>query len=540
MYWKQGTTCGAGSGHLTDTPFSVPCGVTVYITTWDAWGDGWDGAKYVIRRASDNALIANNGGVSPTNGVDNDLASGWDDTTGAVCVANELETSEGFSVPCPAPQASPPVAPPVAPPVDAGVEQVTITISGGTYYNEKWMAITSASNSGTIHWSQGATCGVNAGLITTTVPLPCGEKIFINTYDAWGDGWDGTKYSLKLADGTIVANNGGASPNNGVDNDAMSSFDSTATPLCAEKELESSEAITIPCSGVTAPPPPPPAPKCSSTLNVPYGSCAESPVGGEFAVGSSCTSTCSGGRTVVGSSSLTCGSDGSWTGSFTCAASCSALNVLNSAGCAGGAHGTQCSKTCSAGYTATSTGSVTCSNGQWSGTWTCSAPCAAISGANSNGCGATAHGGTCAYNCNAGFAASSSSPLTCNNGQWSGAVQCAATTCPSPTISGGGSCTTAGPWKTGDVCSLQCPPGWSPSGATSATCDGTKFNQALSCVQTACAIGSMCGSSYGSWLPSGSTCVMGGSPTACVSGVTQYELACNSASLSISMQGANC
>lgn len=122
---------------------------------------------------------------------------------------------------------------------------VYLTTSGGLYTSEKWVSVTDGPNgTGNVIWDQGAgTYGANAGLLTDEpITINNGTTYYINCYDRYADGWDGTTYELRDVSGgggTLIANNGGTSPDDGTDNDASSSFGDTQA-----NELESSEMFS--------------------------------------------------------------------------------------------------------------------------------------------------------------------------------------------------------------------------------------------------------------------------------------------------------
>lgn len=105
VIWDQdagqggGGVYGNGAGLLTDMPIVINDGQTYYINCYDRYADSWDGTTYELRDAISGGglLIANNGGVSPDDGNDNDVSSSWGDTQ-----ADELESSESFSYTPPA------------------------------------------------------------------------------------------------------------------------------------------------------------------------------------------------------------------------------------------------------------------------------------------------------------------------------------------------------------------------------------------------------------------------------------------------------
>ena len=112
----------------------------------------------------------------------------------------------------------------------------SFTNSGGSYTGEKWVNITTGNNgSGTVVWAQGnGTLCNSSGLLTNqTIDLDSyqGQTLYLNCYDTYADGWDGTKYELDDQNGTLVINNGNVSPNNGADEGSC--------------KLESSESFTV-------------------------------------------------------------------------------------------------------------------------------------------------------------------------------------------------------------------------------------------------------------------------------------------------------
>ena len=119
-----------------------------------------------------------------------------------------------------------------------------LTTSGGSYATEKWVSITDGPNgTGNVIWAQGnGTYGDSQGLVTDeSFTVTDGVTYYINCYDRYADGWDGTTYEIRDAiggGGLLVANNGGNSPDDGTDNDGGSTWE---TPL---DELEVSEAFS--------------------------------------------------------------------------------------------------------------------------------------------------------------------------------------------------------------------------------------------------------------------------------------------------------
>lgn len=137
-------------------------------------------------------------------------------------------------------------------------QSVYITSSGGSLATEKWMSITTGPNgTGTQVWGQGnGTYGNGQGLLTdqqVDLSAYCGQTLYINAYDRYDDSWDGTTYVIYDAagqTGNLLANNGGASPDSGDDNDCNTSNWCTTDPA---SELEASEAFTVPACPCTFP-----------------------------------------------------------------------------------------------------------------------------------------------------------------------------------------------------------------------------------------------------------------------------------------------
>lgn len=125
---------------------------------------------------------------------------------------------------------------------------INITTSGGSYASEKWINITTGENgTGTEVWAQGdGTYGNDSGLINVDISIAPGTY-YVNCYDQYSDGWDGTLIYV-TAYGAVLADNGGASPNDSTDNDASSDWDGP------ENELETSLMIVVP-NAPSCPPP---------------------------------------------------------------------------------------------------------------------------------------------------------------------------------------------------------------------------------------------------------------------------------------------
>ena len=97
---------------------------------------------------------------------------------------------------------------------------IHITTSGGSYATEKWVSITTEANgAGTQVWGQGnGTYGNGAGLINLDISIAPGTY-YVNCYDKYADGWDGTLMSVTAYASTLT-NNGGVSPDGNGDLDA--------------------------------------------------------------------------------------------------------------------------------------------------------------------------------------------------------------------------------------------------------------------------------------------------------------------------------
>jgi hypothetical protein len=96
IYAQGDGTYGNGSGNLTNEPFCATDGETYYINAYDSYADSWNGGVYTITDASGN-VVANNGGVSPDDGTDEDASGAFGNTQ-----EQELEVSEAFSYTPPA------------------------------------------------------------------------------------------------------------------------------------------------------------------------------------------------------------------------------------------------------------------------------------------------------------------------------------------------------------------------------------------------------------------------------------------------------
>ena len=117
---------------------------------------------------------------------------------------------------------------------------INITTSGGIYATEKWVDVTTEVNgAGTQIWAQGdGTYGNGSGLINQDIDLPPGTY-YVNCYDQYSDGWDGTLISV-TAYSTVIGDNGGVTPSDPSTVDVSGAWE---TP---DVELEASFMIVVP------------------------------------------------------------------------------------------------------------------------------------------------------------------------------------------------------------------------------------------------------------------------------------------------------
>ena len=117
---------------------------------------------------------------------------------------------------------------------------INITTSGGSYASEKWVNITTeVDGAGNQVWGQGdGTYGDGEGLIDEDISIAPGTY-YVNCYDRFSDGWDGTLISV-TAYGSVIGDNGGESPSDSSTVDATSSWETPAD------ELEASFMIVVP------------------------------------------------------------------------------------------------------------------------------------------------------------------------------------------------------------------------------------------------------------------------------------------------------
>lgn len=122
---------------------------------------------------------------------------------------------------------------------------VNITTSGGSYHSEKWVNVTTGINgTGTVSWAQGnGTYGNGAGLINEDISL-AGGTYYVNCYDRYDDGWDGTSLLVTQSGSTLTSQ---SSPTDGNNNDSTSNW--VSSDMSAD--LEGSYEIVV-ASGASA------------------------------------------------------------------------------------------------------------------------------------------------------------------------------------------------------------------------------------------------------------------------------------------------
>ena len=127
---------------------------------------------------------------------------------------------------------------------------IEITTSSSNYPGEIGWSIVDASNTVVDTANPGTYSGT--AVTTDTVCLADGAAYTFRAYDTYGDGWNGNTYRVyRLCDNSVVADNGGATPNNGVnptptDLEVSEAFNalSTACPSCTFPSALSASNIT--------------------------------------------------------------------------------------------------------------------------------------------------------------------------------------------------------------------------------------------------------------------------------------------------------
>eukprot|EP01013_Petalomonas_cantuscygni_P005979 TRINITY_DN1680_c0_g1_i1.p1 TRINITY_DN1680_c0_g1~~TRINITY_DN1680_c0_g1_i1.p1 ORF type:complete len:294 (+),score=47.84 TRINITY_DN1680_c0_g1_i1:356-1237(+) len=231
VYWANNAQCGISPGAV-GIDIVLPCGQRLWFNAFDAPGDGWRGAKFLVRVG--NVVVAD-GRWGPTDATDRDSERRFETSQSARCVESELEATQPFFINCPHP----------------GMRLAHVGVYGGKRADASshWTSITDGQKGqGEVLWSSGSKCGSGLGSIRKeNALLPCDQAIYFNAYDKAGNGWGDAKYRVWLADGRTMAANEGQSPDNGVDNDSSSGWDAQDR-VCVYKELEVYEKFRIPCA----------------------------------------------------------------------------------------------------------------------------------------------------------------------------------------------------------------------------------------------------------------------------------------------------
>jgi hypothetical protein len=125
----------------------------------------------------------------------------------------------------------------------AQLATINITTSGGGYTNEKWVSITTATNGGgSIVWAQGNSVPgtfAGSGLINVDIQIAAGTY-YVNCYDTYGDGWDGTSISVTSYGSVLASGTPGNVGGTAVKLEASYQIVVVAPPSC------------LPVSGLTA------------------------------------------------------------------------------------------------------------------------------------------------------------------------------------------------------------------------------------------------------------------------------------------------
>ena len=84
-------------------------------------------------------------------------------------------------------------------------------------------------------WAQGnGTIGNDAGLINEDISL-AGGTYYVNCYDKYDDGWDGTSLLVTQSGVTLTSQ---SSPNDGANTDSSSSWEGTSAELEGSYQIE--------------------------------------------------------------------------------------------------------------------------------------------------------------------------------------------------------------------------------------------------------------------------------------------------------------
>jgi len=113
---------------------------------------------------------------------------------------------------------------------------INITTSGGSYPGEKWVSITDGNNgTGNLIWAQGnSTPGTygGSGLINQDIQIAAGTY-YVNCYDTYGDGWDGTSISVTAYGAVLASGTPGNTGGNSVKLEASYQIVVVSPPSCS-------------------------------------------------------------------------------------------------------------------------------------------------------------------------------------------------------------------------------------------------------------------------------------------------------------------
>ncbi|KAL1443018.1 hypothetical protein MTO96_000915 [Rhipicephalus appendiculatus] len=250
-----------------------------------------------------------------------------------------------------------------------------------------------------------------------------------------------------------------------------------------------------------------------------------------FEIGTTCVVGCSVGHNLVGNPSVTCATNGTWTGQLPMCQEvrCPALSAPpnGNLNCSSNALklGTTCAVECLVGHNLVGNPSVTCAT---NGTWIGQLPscqevrCPALN-APPNGnlnCSSNAFeiGTTCVVECLVGHILVGNASLTCvTNGTWLGLLpSCQEVRCPAlnAPLNGNLNCSN-NTFEIGTTCVVECSVGLSLVGNPSVTCatNGTWIGQLPTCQEVPCPAfnaplnGNL--NCYSNTLEIGTTCVVG-------------------------------
>jgi hypothetical protein len=115
----------------------------------------------------------------------------------------------------------------------AQLSTINITTSGGSFAGEKWVSITDGiGGTGNQIWGQGNSTPASfggSGLINQDIQIAAGTY-YVNCYDTYGDGWDGTSISV-TSYGSVLAS--GSPTNNPGNLEASYQIVVVSPPSCS-------------------------------------------------------------------------------------------------------------------------------------------------------------------------------------------------------------------------------------------------------------------------------------------------------------------